>query len=277
MSTIILRWNPEISSFKSADFKEAVREAAETQNYRLNWSIWEYEKARPGDRFFLLRVGNGNTGIVMSGMVVSRPYRGEDWSGKGRTTYYADLFPDFLVDTEKCPRLSIASLEKSMPDFTWGSGHSGILLDDEYALTLEWLWLDYLLGLSFSPRKKSLACNVLPSKKDVVENFYHHHPTTPLLLHFMQQNSRCEICGYDYGEIFQLEGRLQNISRYFPDRNGDSPLESRFHCICSNCTNVYKELCEDSGKPELLPFEALIGILKKQPREFHSKKELRLN
>lgn len=276
MSTFILRWNPEISSFKQADFKEAVREAAETQNYRLNWSIREYEKARPGDRFYLLRVGHGKTGIVMSGNIASNPYRGEDWSGKGRTTFYADLIPDFLVDTERCPRLSIADLEKSIPNFTWGSGHSGVLLDDAYALTLEWLWLDYLLGLSFSQRKGSLACNALPSTKDVVENFYHYYPTTPLLLHFMRQNSRCEICGYDYGDIFQLDGRLQNISRYFPDQKGDSPIESRFHCICSNCTNVYKELRQDSDKPELLPFEALIRILK-FPRTFPSKKERRFS
>ena len=28
----------------------------------FNWSVWEHEKAKCGDRFFLVRVGEGKTG-----------------------------------------------------------------------------------------------------------------------------------------------------------------------------------------------------------------------
>ena len=86
MSVVILRWNPEISSYSMNRFKNAMEEARNTQNYMLNWSVWEHEKVHCGDRFFMLRVGKGKTGVVMSGRIVSDPYHDEDWSGKGRRT-----------------------------------------------------------------------------------------------------------------------------------------------------------------------------------------------
>ena len=97
MSIVILRWNPEISSYRMESFKKAVDEARNTQSYMLNWSVWEHEKVHCGDRFFMLRVGKGKTGVVMSGKIVSDPYHDEDWSGKERMTYYVNIQPDFLI------------------------------------------------------------------------------------------------------------------------------------------------------------------------------------
>ena len=34
---------------------------------------------------------DATTGICMVGTFASEPYQDEDWSGKGRVTYYADL------------------------------------------------------------------------------------------------------------------------------------------------------------------------------------------
>ena len=42
MSVVILRWNPEISSYRMESFKNAVEEAKNTQKYMLNWSVWEH-------------------------------------------------------------------------------------------------------------------------------------------------------------------------------------------------------------------------------------------
>ena len=49
------------------------------------------------DRFFMVCVGGGNTGVVMSGLIMSDPYQGEDWSGKGHEVYYVDLRPSVMV------------------------------------------------------------------------------------------------------------------------------------------------------------------------------------
>ena len=45
----------------------------------FNWSVWEYEKAKEGDKFFMVKVGPGTNGIVMAGKFTSEPYKDEDW------------------------------------------------------------------------------------------------------------------------------------------------------------------------------------------------------
>ena len=72
MKTYILFWNPEISSYKLDDFQEKL---GELEYNDLNWSIWEYEKASCGDRFYMVRCGEGKTGICMSCFLLLTPIR----------------------------------------------------------------------------------------------------------------------------------------------------------------------------------------------------------
>ena len=108
-----------------------------------NWSVYDWEKAQMGDRFYLVRVGEGNTGIVMSGVFSSQPYAAGDWSGKGRTVYYMEMKPNLIIDPDKAPMISTKELEKAIPDFTWSGGHSGQMLTDDQAMKLEKLFAKY--------------------------------------------------------------------------------------------------------------------------------------
>jgi alkaline phosphatase len=54
MNAVILKWNPEISSFKMDDFLNGMRDF---DHFRLNWSVWEYEKVHQYDRFFMMVEG----------------------------------------------------------------------------------------------------------------------------------------------------------------------------------------------------------------------------
>lgn len=143
MSVVLLRWNPETSSFRMEDFEKALKCAQDSQDYKLSWSVWEHEKIHSGDRFFMLRVGGSNTGIVMSGRIVSEPYSEKDWSGKNRKIHYVDIVPNFLIESNSNPRLRIADLEELMPKYSWKEGHSGMVLDDSCGAMLAWLWALY--------------------------------------------------------------------------------------------------------------------------------------
>ena len=57
----------------------------------FDWSVYESQKAHEGDRFFMVRVGEGNTGVFAAGRFTSEPYKSEDWSGKGREVYYMKM------------------------------------------------------------------------------------------------------------------------------------------------------------------------------------------
>ncbi len=141
MKTFILFWNPTISNWKLEDCKKAIDE---NNIYSFNWAVWEHEKAHDKDRFFMVRCGEGKTGICMSGHFDSEPYKDEDWSGKGREVFYCDLNIDVYIYPEVCPLLSTDTLKELIPEFDWTGGHSGRELAPELSAKLEELWADYL-------------------------------------------------------------------------------------------------------------------------------------
>lgn len=139
--TFILMWNPAISSVTMDDHNDSVENML-TEYF--NWSVWDYKQAKIGDRFFLVRVGEGNTGIVMSGVFESNPYEAGDWNGKGRQTFYMDMKPNVILNPETTPMVTTEDLKKAIPSFDWSGGHSGRLLNEDESKAIEALWADYV-------------------------------------------------------------------------------------------------------------------------------------
>lgn len=139
--TYILMWNPVISSVSMEEHNATIPDML-TEYY--NWSVWEHERAGIGDHFFLVRCGEGKTGIVMSGVFDSIPYQDEDWSGHGRTIFYMDMIPNLILNPETTPMITTEQLQKAIPTFDWTGGHSGRLLSLDEAKTLESLWANYI-------------------------------------------------------------------------------------------------------------------------------------
>ena len=140
-NTFILFWNPVISNITIEKWQEDI----ESDSEGWNWSVWDYEKAHAGDRFFLVRCGdNGPHGICMSGYFISEPQLGEDWSGRGRKVYYMDMIPELVMNPDHAPILGEEELMKKLPGFDWTGGRSGRLLDAEMAAQLEKMWKAFL-------------------------------------------------------------------------------------------------------------------------------------
>ena len=79
-NTFILRWNPAISSYTMARLDSDMEDWAKGywNEDDFDWSIYEWQKAHRGDRFIMVRVGDGNTGIMAAGRFTSEPYKGEE-------------------------------------------------------------------------------------------------------------------------------------------------------------------------------------------------------
>ena len=138
-------WNPSISSYTMERFEEDLIEMANGWELEdFNWSVWDYENAREGDVFYLVKVGPGSNGVVMSGTFTSDPYQDEDWSGKGRKVFYMDMTVKEMIHPDRCPILSSEKLSAEIQDFVWDGGHSGQLLNEEQADKLNQLWNEYL-------------------------------------------------------------------------------------------------------------------------------------
>lgn len=157
-NTFILMWNPDISSVTLDDHRYGI---AHMLTEYFNWSVWDYEKAKCGDRFFLVRVGMGNTGIVMSGIFDSQPYEDGDWSDKGRRVFYMDMLPNVILDPEKAPMVTMEEVQKVIPSFDWTGGHSGRLLAKEDAIKLESIWSEFLA--EHSSKADGITMNVIKS------------------------------------------------------------------------------------------------------------------
>ena len=141
--TYMLRWNTAISNFTLDDFEVCMRKL-HTPDFEFNWSIWDWQDVREGDKVYMLRVGEGTTGIVMEGTVISDPYVAEDWSGKGRVTHYINIKLHRMMHPEKAVILGTEELAKDFPNIEWTKGHSGTLLDPLDASLLDKRFEQYL-------------------------------------------------------------------------------------------------------------------------------------
>lgn len=138
-NTIILTWNPEISNVSIEEHKRRIPNMLTTYFF---WEVKEYNQAKCGDRFFLVKQGAGPKGIVMSGILTSKPYETEENRGKSILT--VDLKPNFILDPDRVPMLSLEGLANAFPSFDWSTSPSGSVLPIEIACKLEDLWQKYL-------------------------------------------------------------------------------------------------------------------------------------
>lgn len=200
----------------------------------FNWSVWDWENAKSGDNFYMVKCGEGRTGIVMKGFFTSAPYEADDWSGKNRQVHYMDYRPIFMIHPNH-PKgmLTTQELEKAMPEFEWNGGHSGRELPDRLVEKLDALWEEYV-G-QFKPEDadgETLEFNFLPEatvddaikqasfflydKKDLFGN--------QMILHSLKvglngSNDEEKICGF-LGKV--LESGQDDISAGYLREEGFS-------------------------------------------------------
>jgi len=128
-----MRWNPVISSSKIEDFRAAIEKWP--AGFRGNWSIYEWEEAKSGDEYYMIRVGDGPKGVVYYGHFLSDPYEEDDWAGTSKKRHYVDISIELFTDPDE-PLISIEQLNAILPEVEWGRGHSGQLLTEEQAQKL---------------------------------------------------------------------------------------------------------------------------------------------
>ena len=210
MKTFILEWRPSISSYKMEDFEQDFHFL---EYGEFNWSVWDWENARNGDNFYMVKCGEGRTGIVMKGFFTSDPYEADDWSGKNRQVHYMDFRPTFMIHPNH-PKgiLTTQELEKVIPEFEWNGGHSGRELPEKFAAKLDALWNEYVgrfcreeangesLEFNFIPEATvddaiKQAAYTLYDKKDIFGN--------QMILHSLKvglagSSDEEKICGFLY-------------------------------------------------------------------------------
>ncbi len=102
--------------------------------------IYEWEKAKKGDCFYMERLGDEGRGIVFRGQFTSDPYLGEDWAGTSKKRYYVNIDCFDASPADGQPHITVEELKSILPEINWDKGHSGQLLTEGQAQKLEELW-----------------------------------------------------------------------------------------------------------------------------------------
>ncbi len=143
MNTVLLRWNPSFSSYPMFGYLSDILDLCKYDSADLNWSVRDYEKIKEGDNFFWIKSGYGATGIIASGAITSDPFEAEDWSGKGRRTFYVNFKPNIAINPDTLPILSFDELRKKVPGFDFSTGHSGVVLPQDIVALTKRAWEDF--------------------------------------------------------------------------------------------------------------------------------------
>ncbi|MDE6534526.1 MAG: hypothetical protein K2K82_00785 [Muribaculaceae bacterium] len=243
MATYILFWNPAISSYTKKRFLHDFF----TNNSVGNWSFHEHDEVEDGDSFYMIRCGEGRTGIVMRGEITSSCYEDTDWSPKNRKSiFYADIDPHFNINPwSEAPMLTPEILTEVLPDFNWFGGHSGRRLSNDMADKLDDLWFRYL------DANKAMFIEGDASYDEYNSNLFPEKIERQLL---DKTGGRCEVCGYSYEGIFGKHDD-EHFPQIKPSIIDSHYLNRLFYNLCKNCKQVpYKYLAQklsaSSGKQD---------------------------
>ena len=126
----LMRWNPTVSTLTEKGYEDCLASMVHGM-FRINWSIFDWQEARRGDFFYMLRTGDDKAGIAFYGQFISDPYPDEDWKGSTRRRMYVDMVCMAPGESEGEPLIALEELQKAIPSINWEEGHSGILLSEE--------------------------------------------------------------------------------------------------------------------------------------------------
>lgn len=144
-NTFLLRWSPSRSPYTMQQLdKDMVEWAEGLWSEEFDWNIHAWQQAHKGDRFFMLREGDDNTGIFAAGRFISEPFSGGDWADKGEEIYYAQMEFEAVFHPERAEIITTEELTEELPLIDWQEGLSGELLDSETAERLELMWRDHI-------------------------------------------------------------------------------------------------------------------------------------
>lgn len=143
-NTFVLKWNPALSPYTMEQLDSDMAEWANDHWEEFDWRLHEWQSAHKGDRFFMVRVGEGGTGLFAAGRFISEPYEGEDLSGETGEAYYMRMEFEAVFHPERTAIVPTEELERELPHLDWQGGHSGVMLDKEDAVKLELLWRDFV-------------------------------------------------------------------------------------------------------------------------------------
>lgn len=226
MNTFILKWNPTTSEYKTEQFRNDIQELAEGASIDIPWPVESEHRVRYGDRFFIIREGRGNNGIVMAGYFCSDSFI-DDSKDAHTHTYIAEIDPLVLVNIDEAEYVSFDDLRNMVKDVDWDDCPMVTMITEKQAALIENIWLQYM----YNNQELFDGYRAGKSWDFDLEDFESVPPT--LQTYFKNRyGSDCEKCHRKESEVTEMAYHLV-LDDYNPEN--PAPLNHHLHCLCSEC------------------------------------------
>lgn len=140
MATYLLAWNPR--RYQWGSLQDELRSVGTATAGVARWSVGHTRAIVPGDRFFMIRLGEDPRGLVAKGTFLSPPYMHDHWDRDravaGDQALYADIRFDYLAMD---PVVPMELLRKPpLDDMHWSTQSSGIGVPERISDALDAMW-----------------------------------------------------------------------------------------------------------------------------------------
>jgi len=140
MNAFLFGWNPV--KFKWADIDADIEKLKNTGKFTDNWSVASHKSIKPGDRAYIVRLGQEPRGIFASGVISSEPYLA---MRNGRHYHRINIDLDVLLNPDKERILTFDILKTgNLAEQNWAPQASGISIRPQLVDELEGVWLNFL-------------------------------------------------------------------------------------------------------------------------------------
>lgn len=137
-NTFLMTWDPASSAYTMADLNADMSILAKGHwPDDFEWEITEWQRARKGDRFFMVLMGEHNSGIFAAGRFTTYPFVDVD-------NRYIGLEFETVIHPERCDIITTEELERELSHIDWRNTSSGHMLNKEDAVRMELMWRDYV-------------------------------------------------------------------------------------------------------------------------------------
>lgn len=163
MSTYLLTYNPR--NFQWHTLAEDAEKSASGVTKRHRWNA-RHKDITTGNRVFLLKQGQGKTGIMAAGRVTSEPFFDDHWHERARVgaqARYVHVEFERILNPTTERLLSVADRKEHLATLYLDTRFSGRHIPDDAAEELEKLWSQHLERHGLIPK------SIVPKSTKAIE------------------------------------------------------------------------------------------------------------
>jgi 5-methylcytosine-specific restriction protein A len=207
MTTYLLTWNPK--RFAWDDLEKDILQVRMFNSQKGSWSCGNTRRIQPGDRFFLMRLGQKPRGIIASGIIISKPIAKSHWDDNKAAQGLTSLFVDVLLETicDASFKLILAQealcSDPLLSTMHWSPQASGIRMPDDVAAELERRWFALLSNAELTlPDEVMLTESFREgSVREALVKTYERNPAARHRC-IEYYGAQCVVCGFNFEAVY---------------------------------------------------------------------------